>query len=272
MAEPQIRFDDGAAYERMMGVWSRSAGEIFLDWLTPRAGSKWIDVGCGNGAFTELIIARTAPVEVQGIDPSEGQLAYARTRSGAQMATFHLGDAMALPFAADTFDVAVMALVIFFVPDPAKGVTEMARVVAPGGQVAAYAWDMAGGGFPLYPVQTELREMGFKPLQPPSSDASRIEVLQQLWTEAGLIELETRRIDVQRQFVDFDDFWTAATLSPSMGALLASLAPDVVAELKMRVRARLQEDGAGHITAHARANAIKGRVPAPFRALAPDAA
>jgi ubiquinone/menaquinone biosynthesis C-methylase UbiE len=144
MAEPQIRFDDGAAYERMMGVWSRSAGEIFLDWLAPRAGGKWIDVGCGNGAFTELIIARTAPAEVQGIDPSDGQLAYARSRSGARMATFHSGDAMALPFAAGAFDVAVMALVIFFVPEPAKGVAEMARVVAPGGQVAAYAWDIAG--------------------------------------------------------------------------------------------------------------------------------
>ena len=41
-----------------------------------------------------------------------------------------------------------MPLVIFFVPDPAKGVAEMARVVRPGGIVAAYAWDMAGGGFP----------------------------------------------------------------------------------------------------------------------------
>ena len=41
-----------------------------------------------------------------------------------------------------------MPLVIFFVPDPARGVAEMARVVGPGGIVAAYAWDMVGGGFP----------------------------------------------------------------------------------------------------------------------------
>jgi ubiquinone/menaquinone biosynthesis C-methylase UbiE len=262
MAEPQIRFDDGAAYERMMGVWSRSAGEIFLDWLAPRTGGKWIDVGCGNGAFTELIIARTAPSEVQGIDPSDAQLAYARTRTGARMAIFHSGDAMALPFAADAFDVAIMALVIFFVPEPTKGVAEMVRVVASGGQVAAYAWDFVGGGFPLHPIQTELKAMGFKPIFPPSSDASRIEALQQLWTEAGLVELETRRIDVQRQFVDFDDFWTAATLSPSMSALLASLSPDDTARLKTRVRVHLQEDAAGRVTARAWANAIRGRVPA----------
>jgi ubiquinone/menaquinone biosynthesis C-methylase UbiE len=88
MAEPQIRFNDGAAYERMMGVWSRLAGEIFLDWLAPRPGLRWIDVGCGNGAFTELIVERCAPAEVQGIDPSDGQLAYARARPTTRIAQF----------------------------------------------------------------------------------------------------------------------------------------------------------------------------------------
>jgi SAM-dependent methyltransferase len=261
MAEQQIRFDDGAAYERMMGAWSRLAGEIFLDWLAPRAGLKWIDVGCGNGAITELIVARNAPAEVQGIDPSDGQLAYARTRSGTQMAQFRNGDAMALPFAAGSFDVAIMALVIFFVPEPAKGVAEMVRVVAPGGSVAAYAWDMAGGGFPLQPIQTELKAMGFSPLRPPSADASKVEILQELWTDAGLVDVESRRIDVQRSFVDFDDFWTASTLGASLGPLLTSMAPDDIAQLKTRVRAHLGDDSTGRITYAAWANAIKGRVP-----------
>ena len=261
MAEQQIRFDDGAAYERMMGAWSKLAGEPFLDWLAPRPGLKWVDVGCGNGAFTELIVARTAPAEVQGIDPSDGQLAYARTRSGTAMAKFHKGDAMALPFADHAFDVATMALVIFFVPEPAKGVAEMVRVVAPGGQVAAYAWDMAGGGFPPQPILTELRAMGFNPLRPPSADASKIEVLQQLWEDAGLVDIETRRIDVQRSFVNFDDFWAASTLSASMAPLFASMAPDDIAHVKTRVRTHLGEDSAGRITRGAWANAIKGRLP-----------
>ena len=106
MAEHQIRFEDGAAYERMMGTWSRLAGDIFLDWLAPRKGLKWIDVGCGNGAFTELIVARGAPAEVQGIDPSDGQLAYTSARSAAAMAKFRKGDAMALPFADRAFEIA----------------------------------------------------------------------------------------------------------------------------------------------------------------------
>lgn len=120
MLEPKIRFADGAAYDEMMGVWSRSAGEIFLAWLSPPAGLRWIDIGCGNGAFTELLVERCSPAEVQGIDPSEGQLAFARTRLASRVAEFRHGDAMALPFSADRFDAAVMALVLVFVSDPAK--------------------------------------------------------------------------------------------------------------------------------------------------------
>src|SRR4029077_11160130 len=115
MAEQQIRFDDGAAYERMMGTWSRYAGRIFLDWLAPAPALRWIDIGCGSGAFTELLVERCAPAEIQGIDPSEGQLAFARTRPASRVAEFRQGDAMALPFAASRFDAAVMALVLVFV-------------------------------------------------------------------------------------------------------------------------------------------------------------
>src|ERR1700733_700209 len=109
----QIRFDDGAAYERYMGKWSQLAGETFLDWLSPKPGLRWLDVGCGNGAFTEMLIERCAPASVQGIDPSEGQLTYPRTRPGSRAAQFRQGDAMAQPFPDDTFDAAVMPLVIF---------------------------------------------------------------------------------------------------------------------------------------------------------------
>ena len=60
MAQQPIRFDDGAAYEQMMGVWSRLVGHVFLEWLSPARGQRWIDVGCGNGAFTELLIQSCA--------------------------------------------------------------------------------------------------------------------------------------------------------------------------------------------------------------------
>ena len=67
-----------------------------------------------------------------------------------------------------------MALVIFFVPEPPKGVAEMVRVTKPGGLISAYAWDMEGGGFPLQPVMHELRAMGFVPLAPPSPEKAEL--------------------------------------------------------------------------------------------------
>lgn len=257
----QIRFDDGAAYERYMGRWSQLVGETFLDWLAPQSGLRWLDVGCGNGAFTEMLVERCAPGSVQGIDPSEAQLAYARTRPASRVAQFHQGDAMALPFLDDTFDAAVMPLVIFFVPDPAKGVAEMARVVCPGGLVTAYAWDMVGGGFPYGVLQAEMRGMGVAVPVPPGTDASRIDALQELWTGAGLDAIDTREITVQRTFADFDDYWTIILGGPSVGPKLAAMASEDLAQLNARMRARLPADAAGRISYSARANVVKGRVP-----------
>lgn len=260
MTEQQIRFDDGAAYERIMGIWSQLAGEQFLDWLAPADGQHWIDVGCGNGAFTELIVQRCAPAGVDGVDPAEGQLAFARTRPASRIVKFKQGDAMDLPQADKSFDVAVMALVIFFVPDPAKGVAEMVRVVRPGGSVAAYAWDMRGGGFPWEPVQAELRALGQKIVYPPSADASRIDTMRQLWMSAGIADVETREITVQRTFQDFDEFASIGLNTPSIGPIVRAMPPGEVDKLKTRLRDRLPVDADGRITYSARANAVKGRV------------
>jgi SAM-dependent methyltransferase len=243
-----------------MGKWSQLAGDTFLEWLTPAPGLRWLDVGCGNGAFTESIVERCAPASVDGIDPAEGQLVFARRRPAARVARFHQGDAMALPFPDNTFDVAVMPLVIFFVPDPPKGVAEMARVVDTGGTVAAYAWDMPGGGFPYAVLQGEMRAMDVPVPMPPSPDASRLDALQDLWRGAGLDAVETREISIQRTFVDFDDYWATVLGGPSVGRQLAAMSPGNVDVLKARMRAHLPADSTGRIRYGARANAVKGRV------------
>ena len=260
MAEHEIRFDDGAAYERMMGVWSRLAGSIFLDWLAPPPALRWIDVGCGTGVFTELLVGRCAPTEVLGIDPSEGQLAFARNRPAARLAHFRRGDAAALPADNGSFDAAVMALVLFFVRDPAKGAAEMARVVRPGGIVATYVWDMLNGGFPPEPIQDEMRAMGFSPPRPPQSAASEMTALRDLWRGADLDEIETKDITVRRTFADFDDYWSTSLLGSSVGPTVAAMSPSEVLTLQTRLRMRLSTDAAGRITCDGRANAIKGRV------------
>jgi SAM-dependent methyltransferase len=261
MATDEIRFDDGAAYERYMGKWSQLAGETFLSWIAPKSGLRWLDVGCGNGAFTEMLVERCLPVAVQGIDPSEEQLAYARTRPSARLARFRQGDAMALPFADNSFDAAVMPLVIFFVPEPAKGVAEMTRVVCPGGLVTAYAWDMLGGGFPYDALWVAMREMGVAVPLPPSPEAARIDAMRDLWTGAGLEAVETRELTVQRTFANFDDYWTTVQGGPSVGRGLAAMPAADLAILKSRMRARLSADTSGRITCSARANAVKGWVP-----------
>jgi SAM-dependent methyltransferase len=259
-AQP-IRFDDGDAYQRGMGAWSHLAGQVFLDWLAHPRGLRWIDVGCGNGALTELVVQRCAPVEMQGIDPSEAQLDYARLRPGARGTEFTLGDALALPFEAHRFDAAVMGLVIYFLPDPAQGVAEMVRVVRPGGVVATYAWDLLGGGFPFEPIRDAMEALGVALPYPPSREASRMADLHDLWRAAGLEALETREIAVERGFADFAAFWGACTTLGTVSPVLANMAASDVERLQQGLRARLSTDG-GPISCRGRANAIKGRVPA----------
>lgn len=259
MAE-QIVFEDGAGYERMMGIWSRLAGDVFLDWLAPPPDQRWLDVGCGNGAFTELVVDRCAPSAVDGIDPSAAQIDYARARPAGQRARFQIGDAMALPFPDASFDVAAMALVIFFVPDPAVAVAEMRRVVRRGGLVCTYAWDMLGGGFPLAPLGRVHKDMGLPAPLPPSVDASRMDALRGLWSGAGLQDVATREIAVQRRFDSFEDLWSTSILSASARARIAGMSTAQREEARQRLRESVAADASGAITCTGRANAIRGVV------------
>lgn len=261
----QIRFTDGAAYDRYMGDWSRLAGAAFLDWLDPGAGWRWLDVGCGSGAFSGMLVERCAPASVNGIDPSEEQLAFARARVASSRVRFDVGDATAVPFPDAAFDAAVMPLVIFFVPEPARGVAEMARVVRPGGVVTAYAWDMPGGGFPYEALKTEMRRLNVIIPEAPNPGASRIDVMRDLWTGAGLEAVDTREIAVQRVFADFDEYWTIIFGSPSFGPKLAAMPAGDLAILEARMRERLSAGADGRITCRARANAIRGRTARPAR-------
>ena len=255
-------FSDGAAYERQMGRWSRLAGESFLDWLALPRGLRCLDVGCGNGVFTETLIARYAPTAVMALDPSADQIAYARQRPGTKLAEFRVGDAQALPFGDNSYDAALMALVVVFLPDPAKAVSEMARVVRPGGWVATYMWDVPGGGTPIAPLSRAARSLGLSPQGPPSAPASRMNAMQELWRKAGLEAVETRVIRIPVTYPSFDDYWGAyaGAIGP-IGKFIQGLSPDE--KERLRARAREQVTAAdGRVAYEAFANAVKGRVPA----------
>src|SRR5262249_8429316 len=160
--------------------------------------------------FTELLVQRCRPSDVQAFDPSPGQLDYARHRlSPSAPVRWTEANAMKLPVPDGAADVAVMALVLFFVPEPTVGVAEMCRSVRSGGVVAAYHWDILGGGFPLADIGAEMRELGIPPRLPPSVGVSTLDSSTALWQEAGLSEVRTCAITVQRSFGSFDDYWNS---------------------------------------------------------------
>jgi hypothetical protein len=137
----------------------------------------------------------------------------------------------------------------------------MVRVIRPGGGACAYAWDILGGGFPYAALQEEMARLGQQPLWPPSVDAARLEVLRSSWIEAGLVDVETHEVVVERTFADFETFWAAARRGPRMMPRLSQMAASDGELLKERLRARLKPDAAGRITYAARANAVRGRRP-----------
>jgi SAM-dependent methyltransferase len=260
MPQHQIVFNDGQAYEHAMGTWSQVVGQQFLDWLDPLPGLRWLDIGCGNGAFTELIAQRGNAAEIVGVDPSEAQLAFARGRPRTQHVTFVHGDAMALPFGGARFDVSIMALVLFFVPDPPRSIFEMKRVTRPGGMVAAYVWDNLNDGSPMAPVRAEMKARGVSIIGPPRTDIANADALRRLWIDAGLEAVEARSIKAKRTFVDFENYWLSVISNTSVGPVVRAMRSSDVERLKLRLRAA-GTVGSDGITYEVRANAITGHVP-----------
>lgn len=262
MAKADNLFADGEAYEVFMGRWSQLVGDEFINWLDAPKGLRWLDVGCGNGAFTERLISRCAPAEVVAIDPSKEQLAYASARPGTRHAKFQVGDAQNLPFADGNFDVAVMALVITFLPDPAKALAEMVRVVRPGGWVATYIWDSTGGGLPIAPMYVAMKSLGIAAPSPPNAAISQSDAMLALWEKVGLKSIDVRAIRILTSYPHFDDFWNANTVRIGpLGKAFHELAPNMREQLRSRVREQLVTSSDGRVTYGAFANAVKGRTP-----------
>src|SRR6201987_5722258 len=261
MAEAPNRFGDGKAEDRLMARWSRLAGEKFLDWLDAPKNQKWLGVGWGNGAFTEVLIAKCAPAAVIGVDPSEGQLAYARGRPGTKGAEFRVADAQALPFPDKSFDAASMALVIVFIPDPAKAARELARVVRPGGVAATYMGEFPDG-FPLAPLAATMKDLALTPPERPNVEASGRDAMRAIWKAAGLSAIESEVIPIPVSFSSFAACWDSnpVPVGPS-GKALSELTPSAREQLKTRLRERLPIAADGTIVYEAFANAVKGVVP-----------
>jgi SAM-dependent methyltransferase len=255
-------WDIGDAYEPYVGRWSRPVAREFLGWLAAPPGRRWLDVGCGTGALAETVLALAAPSEVVGIDPSPAYVAFARGRVANPRARFDVGDARALRAPTAAFDAVVSGLVLNFVPEPDRAVSEMARVARPGGVVAAYVWDYAEGmrmmrhfwdaAVELDPSARELDEGRRFPLCKPQP-------LIDLFRTAGLGGVEARAIDVPTVFRDFEDYWSPflGGQAPAPGYAM-SLGEERRAALRERIRSRLPTNPRGEHHLVARAWAVRG--------------
>jgi SAM-dependent methyltransferase len=219
-------------------------------------------VGCGTGGLVEGILRVCAPSEVIGVDRAAGFLTEARRTLTDPRVRFELGDALDLPLAADACDVAVSGLVLNFVSDHTTMVQEMIRVTKPGGSVAVYVWDYAGGmemmryfwdaAIAVSPQAAQLDQGERFPVCQP-------EPLCALFQELGLKAVSVRAIDIPTVFRDFTDYW-----APFLGrqgsapTYLAGLDEPTREQIRRFLQARLVPRQDGSIALTARAWAVQG--------------
>ena len=137
-------WNDAVGYERYVGHWSRLIAPRFVEWLALPSGLRWLDVACGTGALTSAILACCHPDEVVGVDASPQYLESAHESCRNPRVRFVASDANFLSFPPLSFDVSVSGLALNFIAFD-RAIAEQHRVVRPGGTIAAYVWDYAGG-------------------------------------------------------------------------------------------------------------------------------
>ncbi len=253
----------GDGYEPYVGRWSRLLARDFVRWLARPAGGRWLDVGAGTGAVSAAILDLVEPAVVLAIDPSAGFLAYAKQRLPDERFQIQIGSADAIPVGEAQFATVVGGLMLNFVPDPARAVSEMTRVVQSDGVVATYVWDYKDGQEMMrvfwdaavaldLSVRESAEQRRFVPVCQPDA-------LARLFTTAGLRDVENHILDLTMRFRDFDDYW-----NPFLGgqgpapSYAATLSPEHLATLRESIRAVLNTAPDGSISLPARAFAVRG--------------
>jgi SAM-dependent methyltransferase len=255
----------GALYEPYVGRWSRLVARELLEWLSIPSQKDWLDVGCGTGALSQIILEHALPNSIKGIDTSADFIAYAKVHVDHARVTFEVGDAQALQIDSGSFDVVVSGLLLNFLPEPRQAVAEMARVARHGGAIAAYVWDYAekmelmryfwDAAVVLDPVALESDESRRFPICQPSP-------LVELFKNVGLQEVEVRPIDIPTRFRDFNEYWSPflGGQGPAPGYAM-SLSEERREALRERIRSNLPIAQDGSIALMARVWAVRGRAP-----------
>lgn len=244
------------AYDRFMGRYSSLLSAQFVDFAGVRAGQRALDVGCGPGALTAELVSRLGASAVAAIDPSVSFVTAARERQ--PHVDIREATAEDLPFPDDSVDVALAQLVVHFMSDPLKGLSEMRRVVRGGGVVAANVWDFVGERSPLSVFWRAARE-----IDPVVRDESMLPGahegdLSGLFTAVGLLDVSEVALEISMEHSDFEEWWTPYTggVGP-VGSYFASLDDEHQIAVREQCRAMLPD---GPFTLVSRAWAARGTV------------
>lgn len=201
----------GEAYGRFMGRFSEPLAEVFVEAAGLTAGQRAVDVGCGPGALTAVLVERLGSDAVVGVEPSASFVDAARERLPG--VTIVLGAAEALPLPDGGADAALAQLVVHFMTDPVAGLREMVRVTRPGGTVAACVWDSSpGGGGPLNPFWDSARSVDDEAGGEAHLAGTQPGDLGRLFRSAGLEPAQDTSLTVRVSFPTFDDWWDPFTL------------------------------------------------------------
>lgn len=252
----------GAAYERFMGRWSARVAQEFLNWLAVPPDRTWLDVGCGTGALTRLILETAQPREIFAIDASAEFVSHAQRAINDPAVHFKVGQAQSLQLETNSMDAVVCGLVLNFVPQPESAVLEMLRVAKPAGRIGIFVWDYADGMQMLRYFWDAVVELD--PAAGDQDEGRRFPVcrpgqLEALARSAGLKKVEAAPIEVRTVFRDFNDYWQPflGKVGPAPSYAM-SLDPEARRKLEDRLRRILPIDQDGSISLLARAWAVKG--------------
>ena len=250
------------AYDRHVGRYGGELARALIEFAGVGGGMRVLDVGCGPGALTGVLVERLGADSVSAVEPSEPFAQACRERlPGVEVA---VAPAEELPFAGASFEAVLSQLVVNFMSDAPAGVREMARVTRPGGVVASCVWDYADGMELLRGFWDAAREV--EPERAAAADEAvvmswcREGELAGLWRDAGLADVRSGELFVRVAYPSFEDLWAPLPtgVAPS-GAFCKSLDADGRAALHDAYRRRL---GVGDqpFELSARAWAVAGRV------------
>jgi SAM-dependent methyltransferase len=248
----RLRMSDAQA---VRAVWSdgdypsvaqhlRPASEALLHALGPVAGVELLDVATGTGNFA-LLAARAGAEHVVGVDLTPELLAVARKaadREGLDGVEFVGGDAEALEFEEDRFDVVTSTFGVIFAPRPAVATGELARVLTPGGRLGLTTWPLDSVPAQMSALVSRRTAQGDDP--PPAPPPwSTPDGLRELFAHRG-VDLSIQRHTLHWRFPD------AATMAAfaldkvaGMRAASGAIGPDQVEELRADLIALFTEAG-----------------------------